>query len=427
MKYTSFIKKPVDIKGEEKKVQTLICLSCDLVVSVPQQKVAAKILCPRCNHLLLTNYKAPLNLLISFTLSALIFFLLSLAFPFMSYDASGSERIISLAHSVTTLISLDYYLLAGLLVMTILLLPAGFLGGLLYILLPLKFNKRLPYTPAVLKMSLMMLPWSMVEIFLISVLVSIIKLTSTADIGLGLSFYAFALFSVFMTATVLYLNADQIWSWISTPLPANTVAQGGALKQNLTACHLCHASVPLNLPNCQRCGSKVSARKPYSVQRTWAFLAIAMLLYVPANILPIMQTRIMGKDQFNTIIDGVQVLWNHGSYPIAMIVFIASVIIPITKMLALSWLSFSVMFKKTDRLREKTIAYRIIEFIGRWSMLDVFVVALLVSLIHQGKFLAVYPGPAIIAFAGVVIFTMLATKSFDSRLLWDQREHENHT
>lgn len=128
----------------------------------------------------------------------------------MSYDASGSERIISLANSVTTLISLDYYLLAGLLVMTILLLPAGFLGGLLYVLLPLKFNKQLPYTPALLKMSLMMLPWSMVEIFLISVLVSIIKLSSTADVGLGLSFYAFALFSVLMTATIVLLNTDQI-------------------------------------------------------------------------------------------------------------------------------------------------------------------------------------------------------------------------
>lgn len=205
------------------------------------------------------------------------------------------------------------------------------------------------------------------------------------------------------------------------------MAQGGALKQNLTACHLCHASVPLNLQNCQRCGSKVSARKSYSIQRTWAFLLIAIILYIPANMLPIMQTRIMGQDQFNTIIEGIQVLWSHGSYPIALVIFIASVIIPIAKMLALSWLSLSVIFKKTDRLREKTTLYRIIEFIGRWSMLDVFVVALLVSLIHQGKIVAVYPGPAIIAFAGVVVFTLLATKSFDSRLLWDQEYHENHT
>ncbi|MFV9615613.1 MAG: PqiA/YebS family transporter subunit, partial [Gammaproteobacteria bacterium] len=271
----------------------------------------------------------------------------------------------------------------------------------------------------------LILPWSMVEIFLISVLVSIMKLITSADIGLGLSFYAFALFSVFLTATILLLNVHQIWGWLLTPEYPSTALQGGAFSQQLTACHVCHCSVPLSQAYCQRCGSTVSARKPYSIQRTWAFLFVAILLYVPANILPIMQTRLFGKDELNTILGGIQVLWSNGSYPIAVIIFIASIMVPIAKMLALSWLSFSVISHNPERLQEKALLYRVTEFVGRWSMLDVFVVAILTSLIHQGKILAVYPGPAIVAFAGVVIFTLLAAMNFDPRLLWDQRNHGN--
>ncbi|MDX2424721.1 MAG: paraquat-inducible protein A, partial [Cycloclasticus sp.] len=262
--------------------------------------------------------------------------------------------------------------------------------------------------------------------FLISVLVSIMKLITSADIGLGLSFYAFALFGVFLTATIVVMDIHQIWDWLLTPEYPNTGFQGGALDQQLTACHVCYCNVPLSQSYCQRCGSAVSARKPYSIQRTWAFLFVAMLLYVPANILPIMQTRLFGKDELNTILGGIQVLWSNGSYPVAVIIFIASIMVPIAKMFALSWLNFSVMFHNPERLQEKTLLYRITEFVGRWSMLDVFVVAILTSLIHQGKILAVYPGPAIVAFAGVVIFTLLAAKNFDPRLLWDQSNHENH-
>lgn len=426
MRSTSSIKNGTTVDAEKDSTQTIICQDCDLLVSVPLKTTPGKILCPRCGYQFLSNHTDSLNRLISFAMSALIFFLLSLSFPFMSYDAGGSERTISLVHSVTTLISLDYLFLAGLIATVVLLLPALFLCGLLYVLLPLKFGKQSAYSPMVLKISLEILPWSMVEIFLLSVLVSIMKLITSADIGLGLSFYAFALFSVFLTATILLLNVHQIWGWLLTPEYLNTGLQGGGLDQQLTACHVCHCSVPLSQSCCQRCGSTVSARKPYSIQRTWAFLFIAILLYVPANILPIMQTRVFGKDELNTILGGIQVLWNNGSYPIAVIIFIASIMVPIAKMLALIWLNFSVMFHNPERLQEKALLYRVTEFVGRWSMLDVFVVAILTSLIHQGKILAVYPGPAIIAFSGVVIFSLLAAMNFDPRLLWDQRNHGNH-
>lgn len=400
----------------------MICLDCDLLVAVPQVTTPGQMLCPRCDHLLLSHRTNSLNRLISLSLSALIFFIFSLCFPFMSYDAGGSDRTIGLIDSVTTLVSLDYLFLAGLIATVILLLPALFLCGLLYVLLPLRFGKQSAYSLMVLKLSLLMLPWSMVVVFLIAVLVSIIKLASSADIGLGLSFYAFALFGFFLTATIMTIDNHQIWGWLLAPEYPDTGVQGNALSQQLTACPVCHNTVPLNYSYCQRCGSTVSARKPHSIQRTVAYLSVAILLYVPANILPIMQTRLFGKDELNTILGGIQVLWRSGSYPIAIIIFIASIMVPITKMISLTWLSYSVTYNNSSRLREKTLLYRITDFVGRWSMLDVFVVAILTSLINQGKILAVYPGPAIIAFSGVVIFTILAAMSFDPRLLWDKSE-----
>ncbi|MDT8281485.1 MAG: paraquat-inducible protein A [Gammaproteobacteria bacterium] len=412
------------LTGDEKNsTQVIICPDCDLLVSVPLKMKPGKMLCPCCDHLLLSTHTDTLNRLISYIISALIFFLLSLSFPFMSYDAGGIERTISLVHSVTTLLSQNYWFLAGLIAAVILLLPFLFLCGLLYVLLPLKFARQLAYSSVVLKFSLVILPWSMVEVFLVSVFVSIIKLSTSASIGLGLSFYAFAFFSVFLTAVILLLDAHQIWNWL-TPCHQSAGKRGTAISQQLTTCHICHCSVPVSQSHCQRCNTTVSARKPFSIQRTLAFLSVAILLYIPANLLPIMQTRIMGKDEFNTILGGILVLWQHGSYPVAFIIFIASILVPIAKMIALGWLSFSVIFQRSNRLREKAMVYRITEFIGRWSMLDVFVVALLVSLIHQGRVLAVYPGPAIIAFAGVIIFTILAAMSFDTRLLWDQRKND---
>jgi paraquat-inducible protein A len=415
----------VDDNDDDSSTQTIVCLDCDLLVSVPLKTEPGELLCPRCGSLLLSYHADALNRLISYVISALIFLLLSLSFPFMSYSAGGIERTISLVNSGITLFNQDHLFLAGLISTLIILLPVIFLSGLLYVLLPLKFGRQAVHSAVVLKISLMVLPWNMAEVFLLAVLVSIMKLSSNATIELGLSFYAFAALGVLLSAIILLLNVHQIWGWLIAPAYPETGVKGNAMNQQLTGCHSCHDNVPLSKSHCQRCGCATSARKPFSIQRTLAFLSVAIFLYVPANLLPIMQTRILGRDVKNTIVGGIQALWNHGSYPVAIIIFIASIVIPITKMLALGWLSYSVMSHKPDLLHEKTLLYRVTAFVGRWSMLDVFVVAILVSLTYRGNILVVYPGPAVISFAGVVIFTLLAEMNFDPRLLWDQGKHEH--
>ncbi|MEM9159551.1 MAG: paraquat-inducible protein A [Verrucomicrobiota bacterium] len=160
-------------------------------------------------------------------------------------------------------------------------------------------------------------------------------------------------------------------------------------------------------------------RKPRSVQRSLAYLITAFILYFPANFLPIMYTSQLGRSSPSTIIGGVITLWVHGSYVIAAIIFIASVFVPSAKMLVIAHLLFTANAKENPSPKQNASLLHMTEVIGRWSMIDVFVVAVLVAMIQLGKVMYIQPGPAALAFAGVVIATMLSAMSFDPRLIWD--------
>jgi paraquat-inducible protein A len=161
-----------------------------------------------------------------------------------------------------------------------------------------------------------------------------------------------------------------------------------------------------------------------SLQRTLALLFTAMLLYIPANVLPIMTTTQLGTTEPSTILGGVVLLIHHESYPIAAVIFIASVMVPTGKMISILWLCWGVSRGQKTSHRQRTKMYRVTEFVGKWSMTDVFVVAILVALIQMGGLLTINAGSAAIAFGGVVVVTMLAAESFDPRLIWDNEEEE---
>jgi paraquat-inducible protein A len=183
---------------------------------------------------------------------------------------------------------------------------------------------------------------------------------------------------------------------------------------------------PAELHHCPRCGSGLHLRKTNSLQRTLALLITASLLYIPANLYPIMHTDQLGKTEDSTILGGVVLLINLGSVPIAAVIFIASVMVPLGKLIALYYLVYTVHIGRRKHQREHSVMYRITELIGKWSMIDVFVVAILVALVHLGGLLVIRPGIAAISFAGVVIVTIIAAESFDPRLMWDQLEKNNN-
>ncbi len=200
-----------------------------------------------------------------------------------------------------------------------------------------------------------------------------------------------------------------------------TFPSGSAAAAGLLNCQNCFSVQPASHRHCVLCRRRIHLRKPYSVQKTLALLVTAIVLYIPANVLPIMLTTQFGTVTRSTVIQGVWLLWQHGSYLTALVIFVASVVVPIAKMLALGWLCWTVLRKSRVNHTQREALYRVTEYIGRWSMVDVFVVALLVALVQVAGILSIAPGPAALAFCGVVVFTMLAADAFDSRLIWDHQ------
>jgi paraquat-inducible protein A len=195
-----------------------------------------------------------------------------------------------------------------------------------------------------------------------------------------------------------------------------------AASRNLAACHLCCKLAPADLHHCPRCGSTLHVRKTDSIQRTLALLLTSCILYIPANLYPIMITEQLGSAEGSTILGGVILLIHHGAIPVALVIFLFSVMVPLGKLMSMFYLVWTVKRRSPVSARQRTLMYKITEFVGKWSMVDVFVVAILVALVHLGGLLSIRPGAAAISFAGVVIITMIAAESFDPRLIWDEME-----
>lgn len=204
-----------------------------------------------------------------------------------------------------------------------------------------------------------------------------------------------------------------------------------ARKSGLIGCQSCHllcrapALDAAPRPVCPRCGAALHSRKPNSIGRSWALVLAAVIFYIPANVLPITHVISFGKAQSDTIMSGVIYFVQTGMWPIALVIFIASVFVPLAKLFILSYLLISVQRRSKWRPKDRTRLYRITEAIGRWSMVDVYVVTILVALVNLGSLATIVAGPGAVFFAAVVVTTMFAAMSFDPRLIWDQRESDH--
>jgi len=201
-----------------------------------------------------------------------------------------------------------------------------------------------------------------------------------------------------------------------------------ASATSLVSCHSCH--LVCREPRlkagetaiCPRCQAFLHRRKPNSIAHTWALLIAALILYFPANMLPIMTVISFGQAQTDTIISGVTHLLAAGMWPIALLVFFASIIVPISKLVIMAYLLVSVQLKSLWHPLDRTRLYRITETIGRWSMVDIYVIAILIALVKLEALATIEPGPGAIFFAAVVVLTLFAARTFDPRLIWDSLE-----
>lgn len=400
------------------------CEECDWVVALPPLRPGEKADCPRCGHTLVKRHFRPAQRSMALALAALMALGLALAFPFLSFSVGGIGNRIELSQTATTLIGFHQPVVGGAVIMTIVVLPAVYLAGVIWLQLGLLRDDPLPASRTIARSLAHLNPWMMADVFIIGALVSLIKIAGMADIDLGVSFWSFCAFALLLLMTTQSLDAD--WMWFSLAgeprAPEGTRTGETAAPQRLSGCHTCGLIGRLDADGhgrCDRCGEALHARHPHSVQRTWALLAGASIMYIPANVYPIMTTTSLGQSSPSTIVGGVVELIQMGSWPVAVIIFIASVIVPVGKLVALAWLCLVVRRSNELNAATRTRLYRLTEFIGRWSMIDVFVVAILVALIRAGSLMSIEPGPAALAFGAVVVITMVAAMTFDPRLLWD--------
>ena len=205
-----------------------------------------------------------------------------------------------------------------------------------------------------------------------------------------------------------------------------------AASRALYSCHTCgllsKGTASGSACHCPRCSAELHFRKPDSVSRSWALLIAAYIMYIPANLLPMMETSSLFGSQDDTIMSGVIYLWNSGSWDLALVVFIASVMVPLLKLLAMTLLLVSVQCRSVWQPLQRTKLYRIVEFVGRWSMLDIYVVTILAALVQIGSLATIKAGPAAMAFGAVVVLTMFSALQFDPRLIWDplRKERPEH-
>ncbi len=202
-----------------------------------------------------------------------------------------------------------------------------------------------------------------------------------------------------------------------------------ARNAGLIACDSCHLLLRKPVPRtgkhrCPRCGATLHSRIPRSLSKTWALLIAATILYIPANTLPVMSVVYLGRGEPSTILQGVMHLLAEGMWPLATIVFVASIFVPLLKLVVLSGLLISIRRASNWRTLDRTRLYRLTEFVGRWSMVDIFVIGVLTALVQFGNLASIEPGAGALSFAAVVVLTMFAAHTFDPRLLWDHAQHD---
>ena len=403
----------------------MLCPQCDLMIKLPDIPVGSRASCQRCHTSLTANWHEPRKRPTGYALAALFMLLLANLFPFVSMKVAGLTSQITLAQIPQVMVTEDYSSLATLFLLFVQAVPAFCMITIILLVNPVPLPTRLKIGLA--RILFQLRNWGMSEIFMAGVLVSFVKLMAYGEIGLETSFWPWVLFCLLQLRAFQCVDRRGLWDSLSPrpALPHPPEAGISGLEQGLRSCPCCTAILPEAEHKCPRCGVTAEARRKHSLQWTLALLFTSILLYIPANLLPIMVTETLGTAYPSNIMAGVIVLWGDGSYPVALVIFIASIMVPTLKMLAIGWLCWDASGRGQRDSHRMHKIYEVVEFVGRWSMIDVFVIAVLSALVRMGQLMNVYPAWGAVLFAMVVIITMIAAMTFDPRLTWDRVRENN--
>jgi paraquat-inducible protein A len=375
--------------------------------------------CSRCGNAIARMPVNSLERAEALAIGGLLLIVIANLMPFMSMKISGRVQQADLVTGAIALLEQGIWPLAIVVMLTTVVTPLLKLCGVLYVLVGIRLPRPPPYLPLVFRWIEVLRPWAMIEVYLLGVFVAYVKLIDLATIEIGIAFWALCALMLVMVLIEIVLSPEPVWEvmerrGIVTVPPA-------APDAPLMLCEACSLVAPFDGHGspCPRCGAARHHRKPDSIARTWALLVTGIILYIPANVYPVMTVISFGSGSPDTILSGVEELAKAGMWPLALLVFFASITVPVLKIVGIMILLITTQRGSHWRLRDRTVLYRIVETIGRWSMIDVFMISILVGLVQLQAIATISPGVGAIAFCAVVIITMIAASCFDSRLMWD--------
>ena len=398
------------------------CPGCGLFQTIPPLAWGMTAACSRCSTTLHRATSHPIEHSIALTLAALVLLIVMCTTTLMSVQTAGIAHSAYLLSGPEELVRRDMSSLAAVVVFVTLLAPFGKLIGTLYVLLRLHEAAPPRHLRRVFAIAERLRPWSMIEVFVFGVFVAYVKLGDLVHITLDTGVYALLALTVVMIWADSALDREAVWQRLHWRNPDD--GRTTAVRRHLphaVGCEVCGlVSTPRpDDPDCPRCGTRLHTRKPDSIGRTWALVIAAGVLYVPANYYPVLTVMQLGAGSPSTIIGGVEELLASGMYPLAALVFFASIAIPMLKLIGLAVMLITTQTGRSGWLRDRTRLYLVVRAIGRWSMIDIFMEALLGALVRFGSVITIEPGIGAVAFCGVVILTIFAAETFDPRLMWD--------
>ena len=394
------------------------CIECDATVSVRRPQEGEYAQCPRCHHKLQSGSRWSLKRCSLIALSILILMPFALGYPLLSLDLLGTKIDASVWKGIWKMAVEGYSYTAFMIFICAVLMPVSF--AILVIMLQL--SKLLKIKPRnVLLFVGYIKPWVMFDVYLVALGVTMFKVREYATLEVEVYLIAFVFTALLTTLLFIKINLDDLWhdfypdqkpvTKSDKPLELCTACDYTFLKEDQEYDHR-HRAI------CPRCASLIEIPESVKLQRVWATLVAGIIMLFPANLLPISGVYLTGSLSQDTLMSGVMSFISMGSYFVAFVVFFASIFVPVSKILIMLYLLASVHFKWRHSIKWQMRLLHIVHFVGRWSMLDLFVLALMMSLVTRGQIINFTVGPAAFYFGAAVFLTMISTSQFDSRLIW---------
>ncbi len=416
------------------------CPGCGLFQIVPALGPDMRSNCGRCGTPLRLTRAEPLDRCLALTGAALVLFGVLWLAMLMKVSTAGIVHETTLNSGPLELVARGLWPLALAVAFTTAFAPLIRLTGTLYVLIGLKLPTLPPNLRGVFRLTRYLKTWAMLEVLLLGVFVAYTKLGDLVHIEVGPAVYALGLYSIVIVWAETALDPHAVWEEIErrgqthAPMPAR-VDEAALLdfRPGAVGCESCGlVSVPSGHDRrCPRCGAALHERKPNSLNRTWALVIAGAILYIPANLYPVLTVIQGGAGQPSTILGGVEELLDSQMYPLALLVFFASILVPMFKLIGLAVMLGATMIVTTQAgaavlLRQRTTLYYVVAWIGRWSMVDIFMESLLGALVQFGRVVTIEPGMGALAFCAVVFITIIAAEAFDPRLMWDAAARNAH-